>query len=1191
MTSDIQGMQHPRRLALLIGVSAYSEQRGFTPLKYPSVDVEHLARVLQTGPTPYEVRCLTDLADPTQRPDSQNVARQLRVLLESAGPDDTLLLYFSGHGLSRQDDTWLMPNDVYRDSPELGAVSVRGLRAQFLESRAAVRVVIVDACHASVPGHRGFVLELEPGAEAADLPKDETVVDLSEAATLHAGRGFAFLASCAHSQLAWEHPSFKMGVFTHFLVRGLEGEAASDESIGLDALFRFVSAQVAHFSQESGRPQTPIYQTEISMPITVHRLRPRERSDASPDGSPQRIAQHTVLGIPDPEPYRFLSAFTEADVGRFFGREAELEVLCYLVRHNRFVLVKAPSGAGKTSLLRAGLLPRLQDEAALVYLDCRGDVVAELIRALDAWRPGNSASQRGGAPSASNQPPAEWLADSLRRHFRLHGRRIVLILDQLERVFLGSGASRQGTALEDALALLPQLHSWTVGPDQVPFCVVLAIREDLLYLADALRRRLELPPDRELRIELLRRDQALDAICLPVAGQVTFQPNLLERLLDDLIKAGQDVNATAGFPEREGIFPPHLQLVCHELFVNEIRPRAGHGTLALEHYRGLDQVISRQIEGALEYMSAPRRLAARALLKALVGVAGTRQAVPEAQLVSQLEEHFGAEAVAHVIHVLVDEKRLVVRPRGTESGCLELAHDFLVKRIEAWSGPEETERRLARERLLAYEFERRRTPGHRLDRRSVVSILSHPGLLQDFRASERERLSPLWEQVLRDRRYYQVRTAVTGLALAALVALGVALFLVNQAQEREVIQDLGRFELELTVFDLDAQGRATAQDPSLFPGLTWTLAHPSQSDAHEVGETLPSSLIQLEALHPEGLARRWRVTTQGGPRFLRISGRGRTGEDCPPSVLPVRRLPGYVERSRKDDALPVIALRLPSCQASRMGMREVPSGPYYAQVDVSDSSAPAGGGPGDRLADLDGFWMDTHEVRNHAFARFGCLEAVTGIGMPPYTQAAPLAALADPRQPASAMTWYEASAYCRFMGKELPTSAQWTKAARGGLTLGAQQLNRDPRRRAPWGNQPPAPVGFVSKVLDEEEQPSVPRALPSGAGGGPPSPAGDFWNPCDPRASTGLDPFSELPASSRTYPPEDSSPYGIVALALGVQEWTRDPAIELHSTLFRRLRGGSWFDLEHWNIDSSNARRVEYTGYATGFRCVLDAGP
>ena len=78
-------------------------------------------------------------------------------------------------------------------------------------------------------------------------------------------------------------------------------------------------------------------------------------------------------------PYPGLSPFTEADAEHFFGREAEVEALWKKLRRLKLLGMIGPSGAGKTSFLRAGLVPALSDGLE------RGRVHAGRCAAARAW--------------------------------------------------------------------------------------------------------------------------------------------------------------------------------------------------------------------------------------------------------------------------------------------------------------------------------------------------------------------------------------------------------------------------------------------------------------------------------------------------------------------------------------------------------------------------------------------------------------------------------------------------------------------------------------------------------------------------------------------------------------------------------------------------------------------------------------
>src|SRR6185436_19152896 len=102
--------------------------------------------------------------------------------------------------------------------------------------------------------------------------------------------------------------------------------------------------------------------------------------------------------------------------------------------------------------------------------------------------------------------------------------------------------------------------------------------------------------------------------------------------------------------------------------------------------------------------------------------------------------------------------------------------------------------------------------------------------------------------------------------------------------------------------------------------------------------------------------------------------------------------------------------------------------------------------------DLDGFAMDRTEVSNAEFYPFAQLEKLTGYQGPVYPMRGIHLHNGDPNYPVSEINAFTAEAYCAYMGKHLPSEAQWVKAARGGLVVHGQP-NPYPRRLYPWGDQ------------------------------------------------------------------------------------------------------------------------------------------
>ncbi|MDC3956880.1 serine protease [Polyangium jinanense] len=115
-------------------------------------------------------------------------------------------------------------------------------------------------------------------------------------------------------------------------------------------------------------------------------------------------------------PYRYLEAYTEKDAEVFFGRCREIQAVFAALesRAAHVILLHGQSGAGKSSLLGAGVLPRLRARAMPVY--ARAPTLTELIRILD-----------DGAPSGNASLRQAWAAREAREE-----RDVILIIDQAE---------------------------------------------------------------------------------------------------------------------------------------------------------------------------------------------------------------------------------------------------------------------------------------------------------------------------------------------------------------------------------------------------------------------------------------------------------------------------------------------------------------------------------------------------------------------------------------------------------------------------------------------------------------------------------------------------------------------------------------------------------------------------------------
>ncbi len=207
---------------------------------------------------------------------------------------------------------------------------------------------------------------------------------------------------------------------------------------------------------------------------TIHRrgyrlIAPVERVD-SDDPTTSKVARFPVserrAGEEERSPYPGLAAFTEEDVEFFFGRESEVSQLWRKLTTRRLLAVIGPSGVGKSSYLRAGLMPAAPGGWGCVI--CQGGVgpFASLARAL--------APEFEGDPEAISKLVDighESAAVAITSRWRERHEQALLVVDQFEELFTLNPPEVQKRFAE----LLARLAR------DADVHVLLSMRDDFLY--------------------------------------------------------------------------------------------------------------------------------------------------------------------------------------------------------------------------------------------------------------------------------------------------------------------------------------------------------------------------------------------------------------------------------------------------------------------------------------------------------------------------------------------------------------------------------------------------------------------------------------------------------------------------------------------------------------------------------------
>ncbi|HEV3294190.1 MAG TPA: helix-turn-helix domain-containing protein, partial [Streptosporangiaceae bacterium] len=265
-------------------------------------------------------------------------------------------------------------------------------------------------------------------------------------------------------------------------------------------------------------------------------------------------------------PYRGLLPFSESDAEVFYGRErlaAELAAkLAARAAGGGMVVVTGASGSGKSSLLRAGLLPILARSQQVpgserwprIVMTPTKDPLTELAARLAAVGGPDALAVRDGLARHPDQAHlairSAVLAAAARREEELPApgegaARLVLIVDQFEQVFtlnpdLGGDAARQAF-----ITALCSAASTPVGPEQVPpALVVVAVRGDFWDRCAAVPELVGALQDGQFIVGPMTESELRVAITGPAqAAGLRIDPALTDTILGDLRVAGGDRSA------------------------------------------------------------------------------------------------------------------------------------------------------------------------------------------------------------------------------------------------------------------------------------------------------------------------------------------------------------------------------------------------------------------------------------------------------------------------------------------------------------------------------------------------------------------------------------------------------------------------------------------------------------------------
>ncbi|RCJ34923.1 hypothetical protein A6769_21220 [Nostoc punctiforme NIES-2108] len=247
-STSVKQTATPKLWLMLVGVNQYQDD-GLPSLSYSTVDCQGLAEALVDASAQFtqtEVTIHHDFAP--QPPSLENIRASLRQITTAAQPIDTILFYFSGHGIVEPNtqQAFLCLSDTQKSHLQNTALALQELLLFLGNSGVQNQLVWLDACHSGGMTLRGTTIESLLNA----TPKMVEVLQQRAAKS----KGFYALLSCDANQQSWEFPELGHGVFTYYLMKGLQGEAADSQGlIYVDNLYRYVYHQTLQYIDKSNQ--------------------------------------------------------------------------------------------------------------------------------------------------------------------------------------------------------------------------------------------------------------------------------------------------------------------------------------------------------------------------------------------------------------------------------------------------------------------------------------------------------------------------------------------------------------------------------------------------------------------------------------------------------------------------------------------------------------------------------------------------------------------------------------------------------------------------------------------------------------------------------------------------------------------------------------------------------------------------
>ncbi|MFE2750999.1 protein kinase [Actinosynnema sp. NPDC059335] len=232
-----------RKVAILAGINKYSGR--WSPLDCCLHDIEEVAAVLSMPEYGFSTQLLRD----------EQVTRtaMTRALVEARNSGaEQIVLYFSGHGAATELGTYVVTydNEDFDEGIELRKlVDLLGSGPGDQQN-----LILLDCCHS------GAAVTSLPGSHHVRSLRNGDVTDV-----LRPNKSVAVMAACTSDQLAWEARNTGHGIFTHYLLQAMLGDASDHQgNLTANSLYDVVSRNMANHETTRDENQKPVFGGHVS---------------------------------------------------------------------------------------------------------------------------------------------------------------------------------------------------------------------------------------------------------------------------------------------------------------------------------------------------------------------------------------------------------------------------------------------------------------------------------------------------------------------------------------------------------------------------------------------------------------------------------------------------------------------------------------------------------------------------------------------------------------------------------------------------------------------------------------------------------------------------------------------------------------------------------------------------------------